>query len=139
VADIHEIRKKNFKALVAQWEGPTNLAKKLGYTGPSYVSQMVSGNRPITEKTARQIEAKLDLAIGWLDTAHTGPQAARPAILDTTDLARIISLLTTALEEARVKMQPAKFAELVAMVYEDAQERGRIDEKFINRVIGLVK
>jgi hypothetical protein len=139
VADIHDVRKKNLKALVAQWDGPTNLAKQLGYTGPSYVSQMVSGNRPITEKTARQIEAKLDLATGWLDAAHPGVPAARAAVLDTADLARIISLLTTALEEARVKMQPAKFAELVAMVYEDAQERGRIDEKFINRVIGLVK
>jgi hypothetical protein len=59
--------------------------------------------------------------------------------LDTADLARIITVLTTSLEEAGVRMAPAKFAELVAMVYEDARDRGRIDEKFINRVIGLVK
>jgi DNA-binding transcriptional regulator YdaS (Cro superfamily) len=139
VADIHEVRRRNLKALVAQWDGPTNLAKQIGYTGPSYVSQMVSGNRPITEKTARHIESKLELAPSWLDTVHPGAVSARPAALDATSLARIISLLTTALQEASVKMQPAKFAELVAMVYEDAQERGRIDEKFINRVIGLVK
>lgn len=139
MVDIHEIRKKNLKVLVAQWDGPTNLSKQLGYTSGSYVSQMLSGNRPITEKKARQIEAKLNLEINWLDTVHSNGTSTRPVALDTADLARIITVLTTLLEEASVRMPPAKFAELVAMVYEDARERGRIDEKFINRVIGLVK
>ena len=138
--DIHEIRKRNFKALVTQWNGPTNLARELGYNGPSYVSQMVSGNRPITEKTARQIEGKLKLTPGVLDRdSSLSAKGARPAAVDTQMISRIISLVTTTLEESGVRLQPAKFAELVAMVYEDASERGHADEKLINRVIGLLK
>jgi plasmid maintenance system antidote protein VapI len=140
VADIHDIRKRNFKALVTQWNGPTNLAKELGYNGPSYVSQMVSGNRPITEKTARQIEGKLNLTTGVLDRDNSlSAKGTRPAAVDTQMISRIISLVTTTLQESGMRLQPDKFAELVAMVYEDAQERGHADEKLINRVIGLLK
>lgn len=47
------IRKENLRLLLIQWGGPTNLAKKLKYSGPSYLSQLLSGNRPFSEKTAR--------------------------------------------------------------------------------------
>lgn len=139
VADVHDIRKKNLKALVQQWEGPTNLAKKLGYTGPSYVSQMVSGNRPITEKTARAIEGKAGLPAGYLDTVHPNGPTVRTAAVDTTLIAKVVSTVGTLLDEAGVHMAPPKFAELVSMVYEEAMRTGAVDEQFIQRIIKLVR
>lgn len=139
VSDVHELRKKNLKALVRQWEGPTNLARKLGYQGPSYVSQMVSGNRPITEKTARAIERALDLPTGYLDTAHDIKTTARAVVLDTQLISRVVSTVGIALEEAHVKLHPDKFAELVTMVYEEAARTGQVDETFIQRIIKLVR
>lgn len=72
VKTVIAIRKANLRLLLQQWEGPSTLAKKLGYAGPSYLSQIVGGHRPITEKTARDIEAKLDLPAGWMDRDKSG-------------------------------------------------------------------
>lgn len=139
VTDVHDLRKKNLKALVQQWEGPTNLAKKLGYQGPSYISQMVSGNRPITEKTARQIEDRAGLPPAWLDTVHTNGGAGRPAVVDTRLISRVVSTVGTSLEEAGVHLHPNKFAELVAMVYEEAAKTGHVDEQYVQRLINFVR
>lgn len=65
---IMEVRRKRLGTLIKQWGGPTNLANKLGLSGPSYLSQLRSKNRPITEKVARGIEAKLQLPPGWFDS-----------------------------------------------------------------------
>ena len=54
--DAQTTRLKNLKLLVRQWGGPASLAKKLKLSGPSYLSQLLSGHRPITEKTARKFE-----------------------------------------------------------------------------------
>lgn len=138
--DVQELRRRNLKGLVEQWDGPTNLAKKLGYTGPSYVSQMVSGNRPITEKAARQIEAKLDLTIGYLDrNDRPTAKTTRPAAVDTDAVSRIITTVGTLASEEGVALNPSKFSELVALVYEDAAARGQVDEAFVKRIIRLLK
>jgi len=44
----HERRRVNLWLLTAQWGNATTLAGKLGHSGPSYISQMLSGLRPIT-------------------------------------------------------------------------------------------
>lgn len=139
VTDVHDLRRKNLKALVQQWEGPTNLAKKLGYAGPSYVSQMVSGNRPITEKTARHMEAKAGLPAGWFDTAHANGPTARPASVDTRLISSVVSTVGSLLEEAGLHLHPNKFAELVAMVYEEAAKTGHVDEQYVQRLINFVR
>jgi DNA-binding transcriptional regulator YdaS (Cro superfamily) len=59
--DMQEVRRASLKVLIAQWGGPTSLAKKLGLSGPSYLSQLLSGLRPITEKCARKTEDALEL------------------------------------------------------------------------------
>jgi hypothetical protein len=138
--DVHDRRKRNLKLLVQQWDGPTNLAKKLGYAGPSYVSQMVSGNRPITEKAARQIEDKASLPTGWLDQDNRPPgKNGRPAAVDTDLISRIITTIGTVLEEEGVQLHPSKFSELVALVYEDAATHGRTDDAFVSRLVRLLK
>jgi hypothetical protein len=54
----------------------TEFARRLGYKDGAFVRQMVSGARPISEKTIRAIEALPGMR-GWFDTDT--PEAASPA------------------------------------------------------------
>jgi len=51
--DILSRRVQNLRVLVSQHGGTSSLAKKVQLSGPSYISQILSGVRPLTEKTAR--------------------------------------------------------------------------------------
>jgi len=65
--DMQAVRRANLRALIEQWGGLRALARKLGYLQAPFLSQMNSGNRAITEKTARRIESTLKLPPGWMD------------------------------------------------------------------------
>ncbi len=43
------------------------LGEALGYSSKSWVNELLTGKKPITERTARGIESKLKLPAGWLD------------------------------------------------------------------------
>jgi len=61
-----QIRMYRLDGLVDTCGGQSVLAKLIG-TSPGWVHQMLTGRRPITEKTARKIETKLNLITGYLD------------------------------------------------------------------------
>lgn len=134
---ISDLRKTNLRALIAQWGGPTNLGKKLGHSGPSYLAQLVSENRPVTEKTARNIESKLGMELGWLDKEHT--ETAKPVKVDQSLIAKAVLDVGAALEEHNVTVKPAKFADLVALVYAEAAKTGTVDEQLVQRLVRLMK
>jgi hypothetical protein len=135
MTDLQGRRKRNLKALIKQWEGPTNLAKKLQYSGPSYLSQMIGPNKPITEKTARYVEETLSLPAGWLDAdhaTHTGPHTR----IDTTLLNRVMQSVGAALEDVKIRLPPTRMADLVGLAYEHAMEHG-VDDVYIGRLVRL--
>lgn len=130
--DVFLIRRRNLRSLVTQYEGATNLAHRLGYTSPSYISQMIGPHptRQITEKVARQVEDKLTLPLGWLDKPHKelgGP-------VDEHRVGETIVLVGQVLEDMKVSTSPRQFAELVALVH----ERGGMDEGYLRRLITLI-
>lgn len=133
VTDILDTRRARLRLLIAQWGGAVNLAGRLGYDSSSYISQMTTGVRPISEKTARKIENTLDLPTGWLDKDDAQP--ARPAPLDTRLLSNVVMLV----QQSGITLAPAKFSEVVALVYEQAIASGQLDERFIERVIKLTR
>lgn len=135
--DIMEIRRRNLRTLIAQWGSPTALAKKLKLSGPSYLSQMVGGHRPLTEKTARKLEQQLGLKVGWLD--ETQAAGDRAASVDDTLIARVVMVVGETLKEAGVTVAPDKFAELVTLVYGEASRTGAIDEKLVQRLVQLMR
>jgi len=51
------------------------LGRLLGYRDGSQIGQMLSGHRPITEKTIAKIEKLRGLA-GWFSSTNAGPGAA---------------------------------------------------------------
>lgn len=134
---LSDLRKVNLRSLIAQWGGPTNLGKKLGHKGPSYLAQLVSENRPITEKTARGIEGKLGLEPGWLDRENPG--SPRPVHVDQSLVTKAVLAVGAALDEHGLQVKPAKFADLVALVYEEAAKTGVVEESFTQRIVRLLK
>lgn len=134
---VMEIRRANLRMLIAQWGGPSSLAKKLKLSGPSYLSQLISDNRPFTEKTARKFEAALDLSLGWLDQERMAN--GKPAPVDDHLMTQAVLLMGTALEETGVSLPPVKFSNLVVMVYEEAVRTGSLNEDYVKRLIRLLR
>ena len=61
-----EIRHKNLLKLIAMYETQSDLALAIGCT-PGYINQLKLKDRPISEKTARKIEKKLNLPANFFE------------------------------------------------------------------------
>jgi transcriptional regulator with XRE-family HTH domain len=71
--NIIDIRKNNLRLVIANHseKGTTAaFAKDLGYE-PSQISQILTGQRNMGEKLAREIEKRAKLSEGYLDSDHT--------------------------------------------------------------------
>ena len=94
----------------------TKVSKTLGYSNPSFISQMIGPKptREITEKSARKFEERLGLQPGELDGAKVDP---------TTQLvANTIRLVGRACAAEGVSPSPDKFADLVVLALEQGTE-----------------
>lgn len=142
--DIADVRRTNLRKLVGENEGMSNLARRLGLTRGSYISQLLKEPpiRDISEKTARKWEKALDLPPGWLDkTTHqtAGTEAGR---VDVALLAKVIETLKRELHKGRVSLAPAQLAEFIAMQYADSVPTGRVNIERVRtllRVLGASK
>lgn len=130
--EVFNKRRANLRALIRQHEGATSLAKALGYTSPSYVSQMAGPHptRQITEKVAREIERKLLLPANWLDKE---PVHYAGKVQDDK-VQQAVLLVGQLLKDSTTTVSPEQFAGLVALAY----ERGDLDETYIRRLIHLI-
>lgn len=132
---VYQLRRENLRTLSRQWGGPTSLSRKLGHTNGSYLAQLI-GPRPtreVSEKVAREIEAKLGLPLGWLDREN--PQTAQP---DDEQLAECVRAVASCLRDKGVRPDPEKYSQLVALVYDRLRLTGRVDEAFIHKLVGLL-
>jgi hypothetical protein len=138
-------RRNNLRAIAAQRGGVTGLAKPLGYSGPSYLSQMIGPqhNRPITEGTARHIEQALGLAIGWLDQDHgyfiepTNGAASEPQTVPVDEplFLQVADVLRPMLAETPLPKEKAHA--VFARVYAMAERTGSVDPEFARDLIRL--
>lgn len=73
--DIREIRRARLLQLVQQQNGAGKQRKLAAAIGkaPAQISQWINQTRTITEDSAREIEAKAKLPIGWLDLDPDAP------------------------------------------------------------------
>lgn len=133
---VYDQRRNNLRTLIHQWGGPTSLAKKLGHSNGSYVAQLAGPNpsRELSERTAREMETKLGLPLGWLDGEH-----AQPKPVDDEALSACVRAVSSALRDAGRRPSPDQMADLVALAYEHAKLTGRIDEPFILKITGLIR
>lgn len=133
----YDQRRENLRALTKQWGGPTSLARKLGHSNGSYLAQLIGPHpsRDTSEKVAREIEIKLNLPVGWLDSE----QGNGTRQVDDSVLGECVRAVAAALRDAGVKATPDQMADLASLTYEHAKLTGRIDEAFIKRIVRLTK
>jgi transcriptional regulator with XRE-family HTH domain len=123
--DTYDVRRKNLKLLIEQYEGPAALARKLGVT-TSYISQLVKARRPISERTARDIEMTLRLTHGWFD----GPAARGikgPVAIDLSALSKSLERVLGEMDRTGRKMPPVKLADVVIFVYQETAKGATVD------------
>jgi plasmid maintenance system antidote protein VapI len=137
VDGLMDLRRRNLVALKDQWGGEwQTLAKKLKVTA-SHLSQIQSGHRPFSERTARQFEEKLGLAEKWLDldktTAVGTSQNDDGALLET-----IVDSLDSALKAIGKDMSRGKFFRVATFVHEASKERGRQSEAWLRSLLRLI-
>jgi hypothetical protein len=135
--NVYEIRRDNLRKLIAQWDGPGNLGKKLGYSNASYLVQLAGPHptRDIYERTARKIEAALDMPTGSMD----GKTTAKAPTINTTLIHDVVQYVGMALRDVGVQLHPGKFADLVSVIYQDAETHGAIRPEFAKTVIQLTR
>ena len=134
---VYVTRRENLRKLQVEWGGPTSLAKKLGHSNGSYLAQLIGPNpsREVSEKVAREIEAKLSLPMGWLDAEHT----ASPRQVDDETLGICVGAAAAAVRDAGLKLDPTPYGTLATLAYEHTKLTGRVDEPFIQKLVGLTK
>lgn len=126
------------RLLIDQWRGPSSLAKKLGLSGPSYLSQLAHGTRPINEKTARKFEKQLDLPPGWLDRSSVA-QEENSQPVDASLVEHCVEKVGEVLAANSVSVNPAKFAKLVGLAYVEARRQGVVERSYIEQLLPLLR
>lgn len=133
---VFETRRANLRALIEQYQGPSSLARRLGLSGPSFLSQITGGHRHLQEKTARRWEELLGLEAGWLDRPREG-LSVRSVDLDL--IVAVVHTVGRVAEHDSKTVRPVQFAQVVVLAYEDALAKGRIDEQFVRRLLNLTR
>lgn len=136
VLSVYQVRRENLRELSRQWGGPTSLSRKLGHANGSYLAQLIGPHpsREVSEKVAREVEAKLGLPVGWLDAEH-GPARS----VDDAALSDCVRAVAAALRDAGLRPSPERYGTLVALVYDHQRLTGRLDEAHINKLIELMR
>jgi len=133
---LMDARRERLRQYVTDHGGPTSVAKALGYSNGSFLSQLIGPNptRPFTEKVARSIEERLALAPGWLDSQV--PLVARePAPADYIAGVRAVA---TAADARGIKPTPTQFATLVALASVYMLPDGRVDQSVLDQLMQLI-
>lgn len=134
---IYDTRRVNLRSLIGQWGGPTSLAKKLGHANGSYIAQLAGPkpSRDVSERTAREIESRLRLPVGWMDQDH--PSGGTH--LNDEALADVVRAVATTIRDAGLRLTPSQYATIVQLVYQNAKTFNRIDETYIQQLISLAR
>lgn len=133
--NAEEHRRRRLRALIEQWNRATPLARDLRLKGPSYLSQLLGGARPFTEKTARKFERTLGLDAGFFDGA--GEATPTPIEGELRLTANITEALLDAARELKVEIPHDKIGGLVALIYRQAKETGTVDREHVRLLVRL--
>lgn len=133
---VYQTRRENLRKLQTEWGGPTSLAKKLGHANGSYVAQLIGPHpsREISEKVAREIESRLNLPTGWLDSEHD----AVVRQVDDELLGMCVRAVAAAVRDAGLRPDPDAYATLVGLAYEHTKLTGRVEETYVQRLVRLI-
>lgn len=109
--DTSEIRQRNLHFLADVKYNRKQLSELMGYQASSYLNQLLSGHSRMGERTAKNIEARLDLNSGWMDTPHPhlwgtddiSSLSFVPELIKNLSEQEILDLIELAFEELKRK------------------------------------
>lgn len=138
---LSNTRRENLRRLIAERGGANAVAKALGYTNASFLSQMAgpSPMREVSEKTCRTFEKRLGLPSGYLDRSEgsSAPPVAPGEVPMTVDVIRLVGKV---LDEEGLSLPPMRFADVVALALTDTVEHGgKPRPEMIRSVVKLLK
>jgi transcriptional regulator with XRE-family HTH domain len=94
---VTEFRRAHLVLMIHKAGKAQDFAEEVGL-GPSYVSQLVNGNREVGHKTARKIEMKMGLPKGAMDLPPDGStDEMLVALFHTMSEDKILSAFSTAM------------------------------------------
>jgi hypothetical protein len=127
------VRLEKLRTLANQ-HGGVHLAKLLGFKNSSYISHVLNGRRPITERFCENVETKLGLPSGWM--SREGGDGAGAALgIQRAALAAIL----TAVRGAAPSLTPEAEARIVTLVYMRFVESGKIDTAYVQDLVQLAE
>lgn len=144
--DLTSLRIANARKAMEAVGGVNKAAVKMGYANAAFLSQIFGPNptRSPTEKTMRRLEKALELEEGSLDKEPVPELPAQSAgvttQIDPGQLAQVITLVNRLLEEEKVSLPTDRFANLVAVAYDEAAEHaGQARESKLRQVVRLLR
>jgi hypothetical protein len=124
--------------LARQRGGQQKLAMELGQS-KAWMSQLigVKPQRPVSERTARALEAKIELPPNWLDQDHQ--EQPRPSVpLAAISLKEALGLVAVfATGEIVRPLAKAKFAHVCGLLYERHRQPGGVTAEYVQDLLTL--
>lgn len=137
-----ELRKANLRKLVADQFGGewVSLAKRMKLANASSLHQLKSDNRPFSDYVARNIERKLGLKSGWLDTSHDNNPVYTSQNADISLLEKIMATIESVRKDESISPDQLvkKHGRLVVFAVEDAEKRGLQSEDWYRGLLRLL-
>ncbi len=124
MSKLIDARRDNGRIAIEKAGGVGKVAKKMGYSNPSFLVQQFGPNptRNPSEATMRKMEQALGLEAGALDN-EAGATAVPSVSADL--IASVIRIVGAAMGEEKVTaLPPNKHAELIVLALTDTMEHG---------------
>lgn len=137
-----EIRRANLKRVVQDLGGHGAVAKRLKLAGSSWVSQLIQGLRPFTEKTARKFEKGLGLHAGALDVPGSldGPPRGTGYVnRDVPSISETWQCVDSALTRRKQMLSKAQLGVVVDIVFSQVVKHGTVDAELTEKVLDLLQ
>jgi hypothetical protein len=130
---VFAVRRDNLRRLSEAYGGAAKLAKPLGHTNGSRISQLIGkgATDEISERKARSIERTLELPEGYLDQDIA---AAGSATLSGCVAKSVKDLVELIGDDSLAAMSEDRFGTLCAMVLHECRATGHADPAFVRRL-----
>lgn len=136
-----DVRRENLRRVVRELGGHAAVAKRLKLAGSSWVSQLIQGIRPFTEKTARKFEKGLGLRPGVLDIPGSLDGLSRDAGLvnrDVPGIAEALACVNSLLSARKQTLTTEKFGIVIEIVFSQGVKHGTIDAELAEKILDLI-
>lgn len=137
----NEIRRENLRRVVRELGGHAAVAKRLKLAGSSWVSQLIQGIRPFTEKTARKFERGLGLKQGYLDQVRSPDELdSVPGSVnrDVPGISEALAVIDSLLSTRKQTLTNERYGRVVEIVFSQGVKHGTIDAELAAKILDLI-